>query len=175
MSIVSLRKILLSYAAHPLLDRVDLTIEKGERICLIGRNGMGKSTLLKIIAGLVQPDAGIVELAQGTVVAYLPQSIPKDFVGTVYDVVASGLGDIGQIFIRYEHVNRLLAETGDDKLLQQSARIQQEIEDCDGWTLGQRVDKILSMMSLTGDLDVSSLSGGMTRRVLLAKALVQDT
>src|SRR5205085_2417260 len=105
---------------------------------------------------------------------YLPQTIPKDFVGTIYDVVATGLGEIGQKLIRYEHVNRLLAETGDDKLLQQSARIQQEIDACDGWSLGQRVDKILSMMSLTGDVDVSTLSGGMSRRVLLAKALVQE-
>ncbi|OGO90500.1 MAG: ABC transporter ATP-binding protein [Coxiella sp. RIFCSPHIGHO2_12_FULL_42_15] len=173
MLLINLRQIYLSYGFHPLFDHIDLQIESGEHVCLLGRNGMGKSTLLKLILGDVQPDAGIVDRGQ-SVIAYLPQTAPENFSGTVYDVVAEGLGELGQWLVQYEHINRELALHKNPKLMHQLADIQQRIENQNGWHLEQRVSKVLSQMTLDGALEVTTLSGGLQRRVLLAKALVTE-
>lgn len=174
MLLINLRQIYLSFGQHPLLDHIDLQIESGEHICLIGRNGMGKSTLLKIITGTVAVDSGVIERPQGVTIAYLPQTLPDDFSGTVYDVVASGLGELGQWLIQYDHINKELTTHPNSKLMQQLSDVQYKIEQQNGWTLGQRVERVLSQMSLDGNIDVLTLSGGLQRRVLLAKALVME-
>lgn len=174
MSLIQLRNITLRFTGHPLLEKANLILEKGERVCLIGRNGMGKTTLLNLIAGRIQPDSGNVDRAAGLVVSFLPQQVPMDITGTVYEVVASGLGEVGEWLKRYEQLNRQLMGQADEKLLQQLARIQQEIESRQGWQVSQRVEKVLSWMELPAELEFSALSGGMKRRVLLAQALVQE-
>ncbi len=150
-----------------LLQRVDLSIEPGERIALIGRNGAGKSTLLKLLAGELKPDDGAVRLEGGRRIARLEQEVPRDAGGSVFDVVAAGLGDTGALLAQYHHL--LHAEPLDTDAL---AAVQARIEAAHGWTLDQRVSETLDRLSLDGDADFVRLSGGMKRRVLLARALV---
>jgi len=172
MPILTLRNIQLSFGAAPLLAGVTLSIDKGERLCLVGRNGAGKSTLMKVIAGEVIADDGQIEKPQGLTIARLVQDVPTDTEGTVYDVVAAGLGDTGALLAEYAHLGHQLGD-GDDKTMERFTRLQGQIDDRNGWELAQRVDTILSRLQLDGEQPFSGLSGGMKRRVLLAQALVQ--
>ena len=172
MPILTLRNIQLSFGAAPLLNGVTLSIDKGERLCLVGRNGAGKSTLMKVIASEVIADDGQIEKPQGLTIARLVQDVPSDTEGSVYDVVAAGLGDTGTLLAEYAHLGHLLGD-GDDKTMERFTRLQGQIDDRNGWELAQRVDTILSRLQLDGEQSFSGLSGGMKRRVLLAQALVQ--
>ena len=172
MPLLTLRNIQLSYGAAPLLHGVELSIDKGERLCLVGRNGAGKSTLMKVIAGEVTADDGQIEKPQGLTIARLVQEVPADTDGSVYDVVAQGLGDIGALLAEYTHLGHELGN-GDDNVLDRFTHLQGEIDSRNGWELAQRVETILSRLQLDGDQQFSGLSGGMKRRVLLAQSLVQ--
>ncbi|MCW8957263.1 MAG: ATP-binding cassette domain-containing protein [Gammaproteobacteria bacterium] len=174
MAFVTLRGIKLGFGGPNLLDNLDLQINPGERLCLLGRNGEGKSTLMKMIAGLIKADEGVIEFQQGTRVAYLTQDVPDNLTGTVYDVVASGLDKVGQLLKDYHHISLELAENYNDKILSRLEHIQHELEVHSGWQLGQAIDSTLSRLSLPADKNFSELSGGLKRRVLLARALVTD-
>jgi len=174
MPLITLRNIQLSYGGPLLLDHLDLSIEPGERICLIGRNGEGKSTLMKLIADEVRADDGEREVQQGAVIRRLTQDVPTDTRGNVFEVVASGLGELGTLVKNYHEFSHQLAMTGDEALLDKLARAQQELEAADGWQTEQRVETTISKLSLDPDIDFASLSGGLKRRVLLARALVQE-
>ena len=104
MPLVTLQDIFLSYGQPPLIDHINLVIEPGERVCLIGRNGAGKSTLLKILTGQVIADDGVLKRAAGVKIAQLEQSVPHDAVGSVFDVIAEGLGAEGKLAARYHHL-----------------------------------------------------------------------
>src|SRR5699024_5859594 len=171
MSLLTLRNIKLSYGADPILDDLNLIVEKGERLCLVGRNGAGKSTLMKIIAGEIVPDSGQLEHGQGLIITRLVQEVPHDTFGSVYDVVAQGLGEQGQLLADYHRVLNLLATQ--PELMDKLERLQQAIEAQGAWDLSQQVEATLSRLSLDGSIEFSGLSGGMKRRVLLAQALVQ--
>jgi len=172
MSLVSLRKLALGFGGPLLLDGVDLEVEKGERICLVGRNGTGKSTLFKVLTGELVADDGTIQVAQGARISRLAQEVPVGTSGTVYDVVASGLEKTGELFIRYHDLSHRLAE--DHSLLGELERVQHELEAVGGWDMGQRIDTVLSRLSLGADITFESLSGGWKRRVLLARALVAE-
>lgn len=174
MAFVTLRGIKLGFGGPNLLNDLDLQINPGERLCLLGRNGEGKSTLMKMIAGMIKPDEGIIEFQQGTRVAYLTQDVPDDLTGTVYDVVASGLDKVGQLLKDYHHISLELAENYNEKIMSRLEHIQHELEAQSGWQLGQAIDSTLSKLSLPPDKNFSDLSGGLKRRVLLARALVTD-
>jgi len=174
MPIITLRNIQLSYGGPLLLDGVDLSIEPGERICLMGRNGEGKSTLMKLIAGEIQADDGDREVQQGAIITRLTQEVPSGLTGSVFDVVASGLGELGDLVRRYHEVSHQLTEDSDPALLDRLARIQQELENANGWETEQRVEAVISRLSLNADMDFPALAGGLKRRVMLARALVQD-
>jgi ATP-binding cassette subfamily F protein uup len=174
MPIITLRNIQLSYGGPLLLDGVDLSIEPGERICLMGRNGEGKSTLMKLIAGEIQADDGDREVQQGAVITRLTQEVPSGLSGSVFDVVASGLGELGDLVRRYHEVSHQLTADSDPTLLDRLARIQQELENANGWETEQKVETVISRLSLDADIDFPALSGGLKRRVMLARALVQD-
>ena len=151
---------------------MSLTIDKGERLCLVGRNGAGKSTLMKIIAGELQPDDGSIEQGQGLRVARLEQDVPRDTEGSVFDVVAAGLGELGRLLSEYHQLTLQLGD-GDDATLQRFETVQAAIDAHNAWDLSQRVETVLSRLALDGDTGFAGLSGGMKRRVLLARALVQ--
>ena len=172
MPLVTLQDIYLSYGQPPLIDRINLVIEPGERICLIGRNGAGKSTLLKILTGQVTADEGVLKRAAGVKIAQLEQSVPHDATGSVFDVIAEGLGEEGKLAARYHHLILQLGNDPSDKVMNELEEVQSELERVDGWDINQRVESIVTTMELNPDVDISSLSGGYKRRVLLARALV---
>ena len=173
MPLITLRDIQLSYGQHPLLDHVNLSIDVGERLCLIGRNGAGKSTLMKIIAEEIQADDGQIEKTQGLSVARLEQEVPDDQEHSVHFMVAEGLGEQGALLSEHAELVHHLGD-GDDKVLARFQELSDEIEALGAWQLSQRVDTVLSKLNLDGDMSFAGLSGGMKRRVLLARALVQD-
>ncbi len=174
MPLISLKNIQLSYGSAPLLDGVDLVIDKGERICLLGRNGAGKSTLMKVILGELTPDDGERVVAGGVRLARLIQEVPVGMAGSVFDVVAEGIGELADKLKAYHHLSHRLAESGDEALLDKLARAQHELEAADGWALEQRVETVISRLQLDADAEFGELSGGLKRRVLLARALVTE-
>ncbi len=172
MALLNLRNICVSYGGPLLLDHVNFQINAGERLCLIGRNGEGKSTLMKLIAGEIVADDGLIECSSSIKIAKLAQEVPQNIEQSVYEVVAAGLGHVGQLLSDYHEVLSQL-EAGED-VLNQLEKVQHELESHDGWLLQQRVDSVITRLDLNADLSFSGLSGGLKRRVLLAQALVTE-
>lgn len=175
MAIVSLRDIQINFTGTMLLDGISLQVEPGERVCLLGRNGEGKSTLLSIIEGITKPDKGTIDYAKGSRVAMLPQEVPHNLDGLIYDIAAQGLGDTGKHLSDYHQASRELAEfSGTDytKIVAQLERAQQALEDTGGWPYHQAIETVLSHLKLDANETFASLSGGTKRRALLARALV---
>ncbi|MCC5812558.1 MAG: ATP-binding cassette domain-containing protein [Ectothiorhodospiraceae bacterium] len=173
--LLTARNISVSFGAEPVLDRTGFSIEPGERVCLLGRNGAGKSTLMKVIAGEIRPDEGELLLKPGARVARLPQELPRNYPGTVYDLVSDGLGELGRLLGRYHQLSAAVADSDSTAaVLSDMERVQQQLEALDGWTMHQRVDAALSRLALPGDMPVQQASGGVGRRTLLAQALVQQ-
>ena len=174
MPLVTLQDIYLSYGQPPLIDHINLVIERGERVCLIGRNGAGKSTLLKILTGQITADDGVLKRASGVKIAQLEQSVPEDAQGSVFDVITQGLGAEGELAKRYHHLILELGTNPSDQTMRDLEECQSELDRVNGWDINQRVESIITKMDLDADVDISSLSGGYKRRVLLARALVCD-
>ncbi len=170
MALVTLNQVEVSYGGPALLDKVDFSIEAGERVCLIGRNGVGKSTLLKVINGEIIPDDGKLRFLQGVKVAKLTQEVPHGTDGSVFEVVASGLGEAGRLLQEFHH----LSQQTDTESFEKMAEVQQQIEEMEAWGLDQKVETVIKRLSLDGDKAFKELSGGMKRRVLLAQALVEQ-
>ena len=171
MALVSLHEISIAFGGPPLLDGVSLQIDKQQRIGLLGRNGTGKSTLMKILAGQVVPDAGVVQAEAGLTIAYFSQTIPRDLSGSVFEVIARGLGQRGELMVRYHREESRLAAHPDPD----HSRLHQLHEQLDAhraWSVLEEIAAITTRMSLDPDWDYSVLSGGQKRRVLLAAALV---
>ncbi len=174
MPILSLRNISLAFGGPPILDQVQLSIEPGERICLVGRNGEGKSTLLKLILKELDPDEGEFERLPGLKIARLDQDPRIEIEGTVFDVVAKGAGPTAALIAEYHHITAELGGDQDTEILDRMHDIEQELQKTDGWELDQKLEQILGKLSLDGDAEFNALSGGMKRRALLAQALVAD-
>ncbi|MCW8924211.1 MAG: ATP-binding cassette domain-containing protein [Gammaproteobacteria bacterium] len=172
MAIIRLRNINVSFGGPAILEQVNLAIEAGERVSLLGRNGTGKSSLLKVISGLIKPDHGEIDINKSVKIAWLEQEVPYDLQGSIFDVVATGLGAQADLLKAYHHATHRVAEDYSEQAFAELERIQHEIEVADAWGLNQQVESVLSKMQLDGDADFTQLSGGMRRRVLLAKALV---
>jgi len=171
---MSLREVRHAFGGSALLDGVTLQIERAERVCIVGRNGAGKSTLMKVISGEITADSGEVILSQGMRTAYLAQEVPQDLSGTVFEVVAAGLGRMVDLLSEYRSVSNRLAREGDAGIISEVQRIQHLIESSGGWQMQQRVETVLSRLGLEPDASVAELSGGYKRRVLLARALVSE-
>lgn len=173
MALITLRRIQVGFGGPLLLEDINITIERGERICLLGRNGAGKSTLMKLMAGELQADDGEMSVQQGAQITRLTQEVPAGLEGTVFDVVAGGLGSLGELVKRYHQISVELASDYSEQLLDRLAHVQHELEAADGWQTEQRVETVISRLSLDPELQFSALSGGLKRRVLLARALVK--
>jgi ATP-binding cassette subfamily F protein uup len=162
MALLSLADAHLAFGHVPLLDGAAISLEAGERLALIGRNGTGKSSLLKILAGLEKPDDGRMSLQQGLTRVYVPQEPQFEPGASVFDAVAEGVAEARALRERYEtHAE------GDDL-----DAVQTRIEALDGWTWEQRVTEALERLRLDADARVEALSGGTKKRVALARALV---
>lgn len=170
MSLLTLDQVSVAFGHHPLLSKISFSAEAGERVAIIGRNGAGKSTFLKIIAGEIIPDEGVIRVEGGMRVAQLPQELPAANNKTVREVVSEGGGDIHQLMQRY---NELLADF-DDAHHDELARIQNELDKRQGWDLDQRVNHMIQRLALPADKLMSELSGGWRRRVILAQALLSN-
>jgi ABC transport system ATP-binding/permease protein len=185
MPVATLDQVSIAFGHLPLLDNVTFQIEPRERVCLIGRNGTGKSTLLQILAGQLPPDRGGVWRQPGVRVARLVQDVAlsqpiaqkareggRSDDRSVFEVVAEGLGDVSALATAYHQTAVALAHDNSPGLLERLGRLQHELEEHNGWQLGQRVELILSRLGLAADARVNALSGGWRRRVLLARTLV---
>ena len=170
MAYITLRDVQLAFGGPSLLDGASFNLERGERVCLIGRNGEGKSTLLKLIEGSLFPDAGEVTIQNGLTVSMLAQDVPVDS-GKVADVVAEGAGEAAKVFKAYHEANDACV-LGDMQACERMGDLQHELDKHDGWSLETKVNSILSKMGLDPESDLAELSGGRKRRVLLAQALL---
>lgn len=174
MPLVTLQKLTCSHGGPPLFAEVDLAIETGDRIGLLGRNGTGKTTLLRLIQGEIEPTAGAVFREADLRIATMAQRLPDAFDGSVFDVVADGLGSGGERLKQYHHLTLALADGASNEQLGQLDRLQRQIERDGGFAQEQKVDSAISRIGLDPDSQVASLSVGMKRRVLLAQALASE-
>lgn len=174
MSLLSLQNITLSFGGPPIFNGINLQLEQGDRLCLLGRNGAGKSTLLRLMAGELPPESGVIQRQQGIRLASVCQEIPQDISGTVFDVVAAGMGSATRLLSEYHNLAHRIAGESSSELLVELEDLQHRLEECGGWTLSQDVERILGRLSLEADAEFASLSGGTKRRALLARALVSS-
>ncbi|OOR91506.1 ABC transporter ATP-binding protein [Moraxella caviae] len=172
MSLITLKNIHLAFGVAPILDGVDFSLAAGERVCLIGRNGEGKSTLMKLIAGTAVADSGEVLIAGSTKVAMLAQDVPSDD-GTLLDVVMAGGGDTAELLRQYYTLSERCG-AGDMAACDDMAALQHEIDARHGWGLERKARALLDNMGLDPEAKLAELSGGRKRRALLARALVAD-
>jgi len=173
MPLIQLKNIQVSFGGPALLDQLSLTIEPNERICLIGRNGAGKSTLMKVLNQEIKADSGEIIVEKGAVIAQLEQEVPQAMSGSVYQVVASGLAETGELLTKFNELNEA-EDIGSEEWMTRMERIQGKLEACNGWHFQTTIDTVISRLDLKADADFGQLSGGIKRRVLLARALVQE-
>ncbi len=171
MPLLQLSNVSMAYGTHALLDHANFQLDAGEKVGLLGRNGEGKSTLMKIIAGSIDADDGDIWRQSELKLAWLEQA--PELVGdmTIYDAVADGLGDLGHWISRYHSLSMTL-DANDEKALIELGDLQHKLETHNGWHFQQRVESTLSKLNLPAEIKVNSLSGGWKRRVALAQALV---
>ena len=172
MPLLRLNKLSLAFGHRALLDQVDLEVRRGERVCLVGRNGEGKSSLLRILSGEIVADDGELWIRPAMRIAFLAQEVGLDSDDTVFDVVAGGLPELGRLISEYHHTLTELEKTDAPAILKRLSELQHELEANDGWQIEQRVEQVLSRLQLDSDAIFHSLSGGWRRRVMLARALV---
>jgi ATP-binding cassette subfamily F protein uup len=171
MPLLRLDNLSLTYGHLPLLARVDFQVESGERVCLVGRNGTGKTTLFRVMTGAAIPDDGEIWRAETLRVAHLEQEVPPDTDQTIFQVVAGGLGELGSLLTQYHQITHEPGGAGPDSL-RRLAQLQSRIESQDGWNINQKVETVLTRLSLPEDKLLCDCSGGTRRQVMLARALV---
>ena len=169
MSLIQFDSVTLEYGEQVLLRDAELSLDSGERVCLVGRNGAGKTTSFKLITGVVEPDRGIVERRPDVRIAELAQTLPAETGVSVTEVVRGGLQDIEQLRVQYE---ALVHSELDAKQIKTLEEVQKRLDAADGWHLEQRVEAIITELGLPADKNLDELSAGWRRRVSLARALV---
>jgi len=172
MSVISISNAQLAFGHVALLDHTEFSLEAGERIGLIGRNGTGKSSLLKVIAGLAKLDDGLLSFQQGLRIAYVAQEPEFNPQASVFDTVAAGVSNALELIAQYEQLTSELGTDDDSALLEKMQQLQSSIDVVDGWNLENRVQTTLQKLNLDRERLVGTLSGGMKKRVALARALV---
>ncbi len=165
MPLLTFRAVSLAYGMTPLLDNVSFGIDKNERIALIGRNGAGKSSLLRVLSQENKADSGEIVFSDGVRIASLPQEVPQDLKGSVLDVVLTGAGQVAELLQSYHHCDPQSAEF---------ARLHEQIDAMNAWDIDRRAQREISRLELNPDADFAALSGGLKRRALLARALLMS-
>jgi ABC transport system ATP-binding/permease protein len=173
MPIIRLDNISLAYGDQPLLAHVDFQVDAGERVCLVGRNGTGKTTLFRVITGAAAPDNGEIWRMETLRVAHLEQEVPPDTEQTIFEVVAGGLGEVGPLLAEFHNLTHHhgLAQR---ESLRALAQLQARIETLNGWNINQKVETMLTRLNLPEDKPLTDCSGGTRRQVMLARALVSE-
>lgn len=174
MALVTLKEVSLGFGGEAILDRTDLQIERGERICLIGRNGAGKSTLLKLVNGDLRSDSGTLTRNPGLKTAFLAQEVPLDLDGTVYDCVAAGQPHAVALLREYHRVSREREGSDDPSLLENLGRLRRDLDAAGAWKAHQQIRTVISRTGLDEEAECRTLSAGLKRRVSLAQALAGD-
>ncbi|MFR9718299.1 ABC transporter ATP-binding protein [Aeromonas diversa] len=174
MALLTLHGACLSFSDAPLLDQADLQIERGERLCLVGRNGAGKSTLMKILAGEMNLDDGRLIIQQDLKIARLEQDPPASSEHSVFDYAAEGLSEVGELLKAYHQASLLVAKDPSDQHIRTMSRLQEQLDHCQGWQFETRINQVLQLLGLDPEARLSSLSGGWLRKVALARALAGD-
>jgi ATP-binding cassette subfamily F protein uup len=172
MAVISLSSAQLAFGHVALLDHAEFSLETGERVGLIGRNGTGKSSLLKVISGRFKLDDGLLVQQQGLKIAYVEQEPTFDPAQSVFDAVAAGMGEQAAMLAEYEALTGQFGQGDDDALMDRMHDLQVKLDATDGWSMQNKVDTTLDRLSLTGEMLMGTLSGGMQKRVALAVALV---
>ncbi|MEM7100058.1 MAG: ATP-binding cassette domain-containing protein [Pseudomonadota bacterium] len=173
MPILQLRKASLAFGHVPLLDDVELIVEAHERVCLVGRNGAGKSSLLKVLNGTHALDSGELRIDSGRRVSFLVQEVPEGIDQSIYATVASGLGDLSTVLARYHALSHQVS-LGEKGSLARLSEVQTQIDELGAWDDSNRVESVISRLALDGDALMSESSGGIRRRALLGQALVSE-
>ena len=172
MALISLQDLSLAFGGPLLFDKMSLHLEPGERVALLGRNGVGKTTLMRVMSGEIKPDEGRVVYQRGIRVTHLPQEVPNDITGTVFDIVLAGLGDRVKLLSDYHHVNHRLQTEYSEQLMTQLSNLQAEMDHTNAWETNSQVEDVIAHMKLDPESKFEELSGGQKRRALLARALV---
>jgi ATP-binding cassette subfamily F protein uup len=173
MALITLRDISWGLGGAPLIDKASFQIEEGERICLLGRNGAGKSTLLKILDSSLPPDSGDIWRQQGVCVSVLAQEVPGDTEGTVFEVVARGLGKMGRVLADHHRLCAISEPPQSQEISNKIETLQYKLDAHQGWGLARHVDQALSQMGLDATLDFRTLSAGMKRRALFCRTMAR--
>ncbi|AVR95968.1 ATP-binding cassette domain-containing protein [Pseudoduganella armeniaca] len=172
MAVISLSQAQLAFGHHALLDHAEFSLETGERVGLIGRNGTGKSSLLKIISGRQKLDDGLLVMQQGLRIAYVEQEPQFEPEMSVFDAVASGLGELPALVKEYDRLTGQFGQGDDEALMERMHEIQVKLDAADAWSINNKVEQTLDRLNLGPDALMKTLSGGMQKRVALARALV---
>ena len=172
MALISLQDVSLAFDGPLLFDEMTLQLEKGERVALLGRNGVGKTTLMKVMSGEIKVDKGSVIYQKGMKITHLSQEVPSNITGSVFDIVLSGLGGRVKLLSDYHHVSHRLQTEYSEQLMKQLGDLQSEMDHSNGWETARQVEEVIAEMKLDSESNFEELSGGQKRRTLLGKALV---
>jgi len=162
----------LAFGEDSILDKANLTIKTGERVCLVGKNGAGKSSLMKVLMGKQNLDDGQILMSSNIKLAMLEQDPPESSDMSVFDYVAQGVAENAELIKKYHHLIHIIGEDPSEKNLNKLANAQQQLDQANAWQDEQRIDKVLTTLALDADKKINSLSGGWLRKLALAKALV---
>ncbi len=172
MALISIQEVSLALGGPLLFDKISLQINPGERVALLGRNGVGKTTLMKVLAGQMTINGGEIGYQKGIKVTHLPQEVPSDITGNVFDIVLSGLPERVKLLGDFHHLHHKLETECTPQLMKQLDKLQEDMDRTQGWETHRQIEDVISHMKLDPESDFEKLSGGQKRKVLLAKALI---